>query len=262
MKSIEFVSSHNGAVVTIRLNVPQKRNAISLQMFRELIDFLRASESDPKLTIVVLTGTGTYFSSGNDLTNFTNAFQDPGANLDQVIKHGAQLVSDMVEAVAKSSKILVAKVNGHATGIMVTLLGLFDLVYAVDTAQFLTPFVQLGQSPEGASSYTFPRMFGRGVAFETFALQRSIRADFACKSGLVTGIFPQGALNREVNKKVDHLATLPRESLLATKRLISQSFLEKVLQANEREIRELEERFKSDECLEAIMAFFTKKSKL
>eukprot|EP00094_Tigriopus_californicus_P004743 TCALIF_04563-PA protein Name:"Similar to Eci2 Enoyl-CoA delta isomerase 2, mitochondrial (Mus musculus)" AED:0.37 eAED:0.38 QI:0/0/0/0.33/1/1/3/0/155 len=154
-------------------------------------------------------GTGTYFSSGNDLTNFTNAFQDPGANLDQVIKHGAQLVSDMVEAVAKSSKILVAKVNGHATGIMVTLLGLFDLVYAVDTAQFLTPFVQLGQSPEGASSYTFPR-----------------------------------------------------QSLLATKRLISQSFLEKVLQANEREIRELEERFKSDECLEAIMAFFTKKSKL
>lgn len=102
-------------------------------------------------------GTGTYFSSGNDLSNFTTAFEDPSANFEQVIKDGSKLVSDTVDAVAKSSKILLAKVNGHATGIMVTLLGAFDLVYAVETAKFLTPFVQLGQSPEGGSSYTFPR---------------------------------------------------------------------------------------------------------
>lgn len=262
MKTIEFVPSHNGAVVTVRLNIPQKRNAISLQMFRDLIRFLKEAEKNPKLTIIVLTGTGTYFSSGNDLSNFTTAFEDPSANFEQVIKDGSKLVSDTVDAVAKSSKILLAKVNGHATGIMVTLLGAFDLVYAVETAKFLTPFVQLGQSPEGGSSYTFPRLFGRGVALESFALQRSIQAEFACKCGLVTATFPQASLDIEVNKKIDHLVSLPRESLLATKRLISQSYLDEVLKANNREIQELEERFKSDECLEAITAFFTKKSKL
>lgn len=56
MKTIEFVPSHNGAVVTVRLNIPQKRNAISLQMFRDLIRFLKEAEKNPKLTIIVLTG--------------------------------------------------------------------------------------------------------------------------------------------------------------------------------------------------------------
>ena len=114
------------------------------------------ASSDQETKIVALTGAGDYFSSGNDLTNFT----DPShKDMDDAIAKGSKTFKEFVDSLIKCPKILIALVNGPAVGIMVTSLGLFDIVYASTSATFVTPFSKLAQSLEGSSSFTFPRFY-------------------------------------------------------------------------------------------------------
>jgi len=79
----------------------------------------------------------------------------------ELIERGLGQVKDFVSAFINFPKLLFAIVNGPAVGIMVTILAICDVVYAVEDATFITPFSQLGQSPEGCSTFTFPRYFIR-----------------------------------------------------------------------------------------------------
>ncbi|NWH61310.1 ECI2 isomerase, partial [Geococcyx californianus] len=143
-------------ITKIMLNRPDKKNAINIKMYREIIKALEeAGKTDS--TIAVITGNGDYYSSGNDLTNFINV---PSGGMEKMAKDGAVLLKDFVGHFIDFPKPLIAVVNGPAVGIIVTVLGLCDIVYATDRATFHTPFSHLGQSPEGCSSYLFPKIMG------------------------------------------------------------------------------------------------------
>ncbi|NWX83719.1 ECI2 isomerase, partial [Nothoprocta ornata] len=252
-----IVNTQNN-ITKITLNRPEMKNAISHEMYREIMKALEEAAKDDS-TIVVITGNGDYYCSGNDLKNFTNI---PAGEMEKMAEDGAALLRDFVAHFIDFPKPLVAVVNGPAVGISVTLLGLFDIVYASDMATFHTPFSQLGQSPEGCSSYLFPKIMGAAKANEVLLFNKKLTAAEACAHGLVTEVFPNRTFQKEVWARLKAYASLPKNSLAVSKQLLRGVEKEKLHAVNSRECEVLKERWLSDECLNAIVAFFQRKSKL
>ncbi|XP_069586819.1 enoyl-CoA delta isomerase 2-like isoform X1 [Ranitomeya imitator] len=254
--TVQVVSGDN--ITKIYLNRPDKKNAITLQMYREIGLALDEAAKDDSV-ITVLTGFGDYFCSGNDLNNFTNI---PPEGKEKMAKDSAVVLEAFVSKFIDFPKPLIAVVNGPAVGISVTILGLFDLVYATDRATFHTPFSQLGQSPEGCSSYTFPRIMGLSKAVEVLLFNKLLTAHEACKLGLVTEVFPDSTFQKEVWERLKAYGELPKDSLAFSKQLIRKTEKEKLHAVNAQECERLIERWLSEECMNAIISFFQKKAKL
>ncbi|XP_055737214.1 enoyl-CoA delta isomerase 2-like [Salvelinus fontinalis] len=245
-------------VTTIRFNRPQKKNAITVEMYNEIIKALEESGKDDSV-ITVITGSGDFYCSGNDLTNFTKI---PEGGMQQMAKDAGELLREFVKAFIDFPKPLIAVINGPAVGVSVTLLGLFEVVYATERATFHTPFSQLGQSPEGCSSYTFPKMMGNAKASEMLLFNKKLTATQACAQGLVTEVFPDSSFQTEVATRLKAYAKLPRNSLTLSKQLIRGTEKERLHTVNDQEVERLVERWLSDECMQAIVSFFQAKAKL
>ncbi|NXM15320.1 ECI2 isomerase, partial [Ploceus nigricollis] len=245
-------------ITKIMFNRPDRKNAINHQMYREIIKALEEAGKNDS-TIAVITGNGDYYSSGNDLSNFTNV--QPG-DMEKMAKDGAVLLKEFVGHFIDFPKPLIAVVNGPAIGICVTVLGLCDLVYASDRATFHSPFSQLGQSPEGCSSYLFPKIMGLAKASEMLLFNKKLTAAEACAQGLVTEVFPDSSFQKEVWARLEAYASLPKNSLTVSKQLLRSMEKEKLHAVNSRECEVLTERWLSDECVNAIVSFFQRKSKL
>ncbi|XP_032318319.1 enoyl-CoA delta isomerase 2, mitochondrial isoform X2 [Camelus ferus] len=236
----DLVVTSENHITTITFNRPAKKNAITTQMYQDIMLALQAASKDDSV-LTVLTGNGEYYCSGNDLTNFTDI---PPEGPEEKARTNAILLREFVDCFIDFPKPLVAVVNGPAVGISVTLLGLFDLVYASDRATFHTPFGPLGLSPEGCSSYTFPKMMGpsklsrtkvgsrageggcqsqatvslqgRGLgqlvflkAAEMLIFGRKLTAQEACAQGLVTEVFPDSTFQKEVWTRLRAYTKLP-----------------------------------------------------
>ncbi|KAK1794877.1 hypothetical protein P4O66_010077 [Electrophorus voltai] len=252
-----LVTTEDG-ITTIRFNRPEKKNAITLDMYKELIDALHHAGKDDSV-ITVMTGSGDFYCSGNDLNNFTGI---PQGGIEKMAKDSGELLKHYVKAYIDFPKPLIAVVNGPALGVSVTVLGLFDVVYATESATFHTPFSQLGQSPEGCSSYTFPKIMGNAKASEMLLFNKKVTATEACNLGLVTEVFPDGSFQSEVWTRLKAYAKLPPKSLALSKQLIRSKEKEKLHAVNDAEVERLIERWLSDECMQAIMNFFQAKPKL
>ncbi|XP_070784152.1 enoyl-CoA delta isomerase 2 [Enoplosus armatus] len=245
-------------ITTIKLNRPTKKNAITTEMYNEIIAALEQAAKDDSV-ITVFTGAGDFYSSGNDLSNFTKI---PEGGVEEMAKRGGDLLRKYVKAYIDFPKPLVAVVNGPAVGIPVTVLGLFDLVYATERATFQTPFSQLGQSAEGCSSYTFPKIMGPAKASEMLLFNKKLTAVQACQLGLVTEVFPDSSFQAEVWTRLKAYAKLPPNSLALSKQLIRSMERERLHAVNDAEVERLMERWTSDECFNAVMNFFQAKAKL
>lgn len=245
-------------ITTIQLNRPNKKNAISAEMYNELIKALDQASKDSSV-LTVITGSGDYYCSGNDLSNFTNI---PAEGVHKMSKDAGELLRSFVRGYIDFPKPLIAVINGPAVGISVTLLGLFDIVYATERATFHTPFSKLGQSPEGCSSYTFPKIMGAAKASEMLLFNKKLTATQACQQGLVTEVFPDSSFQSEAWTRVKAYAKLPPNSLALSKQLIRQTERDTLLAVNDHEVERLVERWVSDECMQAIMGFFQAKAKL
>ncbi|XP_032717380.1 enoyl-CoA delta isomerase 2, mitochondrial isoform X3 [Lontra canadensis] len=252
------VMTSEDGITKIMLNRPAKKNALTEQMYQEIILALEAASKDDS-TITVLTGNGDYYSSGNDLTNFTNI---PPDGVEAKAKNSAILLRDFVGSFIDFPKPLVAVVNGPAVGISVTVLGLFDLVYATDRATFHTPFSHLGQTPEGCSSYTFPKIMGTAKAAEMLIFGKKLTAREACAQGLVTEVFPDSTFQKEVWTRLKAYSKLPQNAMRISKQIIRSQEKEKLHAINAKESSILQERWLSSECMNAIMNFFSQKAKL
>ncbi|XP_062926095.1 enoyl-CoA delta isomerase 2, mitochondrial [Mobula hypostoma] len=245
-------------ITTIMLNRPERKNAISITMYEEIMKALKQAANDDS-TLTVMTGSGDYYCSGNDLSNFTNIGPE---DLEPKSKKSTALLRMYVSHYIDFPKPLIAVINGPAIGVAVTVLGLFDIVYATDKATFHTPFSQLAQSPEGCSSYTFPKMMGTTKANEILLFNKKLTATQACELGLVTEVFPDSTFQKEVWKRLHTYAKLPKNSLVFSKQLIRGVEKDILHSVNAQECERLSERWLSEECMKAIMNFFEKKAKL
>ncbi|XP_004847814.2 enoyl-CoA delta isomerase 2, mitochondrial isoform X2 [Heterocephalus glaber] len=257
-ESEHVVMTSEDSITTIMLNRPAKKNAITIQMYQDIILALKAAGKDNS-AITVFTGSGDYYSSGNDLTNFVSF---ASGDLEKISEESANTLRNVVDTFIDFPKPLVAAVNGPAVGISVTLLGLFDTVYASDRATLHTPFTSLGQTPEGCSSYTFPKIMGPAKAAEMLIFGKKITAREACAQGLVTEVFPDRTFQREVWTRLREYAKNSPNAMRIGKQLLRSSEKEKLHAVNAEECRVGRERWLSEECAAAVQSFLSRKARL
>ncbi|XP_075826024.1 enoyl-CoA delta isomerase 2-like [Microtus pennsylvanicus] len=256
-ESKDIVVTSADGITKIMFNRPSKKNAITSEMYQDIMLALKNASTDNS-AITVFTGAGDYYCSGNDITNFTRV---PGG-MEEVAKKGPESLREFVSTFIDFPKPLVAVVNGPAIGIPVALLGLFDAVYASDRATFHTPFTSLGQCSEACSSYTFPKIMGSAKAAEMLLFGKKLTAREACAQGLVTEVFPDSTFEKEIWTRLKVYAKLPQNSLRISKQLIRKNEKEKLHAVNAEECSTIKAMVLSEEYINAIKSFLSRKSKL
>ena len=236
-------------ILTIQLNRPERKNALSLSMYSALAEVIQQANQSSEIRVLVLKGQDEFFTSGNDLMDFMN---DPEIRADHPVVR-------FMNALMRSEKPVVALVKGFAIGIGTTLLLHCDLVYVADDAKLQLPFVNLGLCPEYASSYLLPRLVGKAKASELLLLGESFSGVKAVELGIATASVPWDELNEYAREKINRLAKQPPSAVKRTKALLSknQTTIDEYLQA---EYKAFAEGLSSEECKESVTAFFEKRA--
>ncbi|MGK2945574.1 MAG: enoyl-CoA hydratase, partial [Desulfuromonadales bacterium] len=214
-------------ILQIGINRPEKLNAINRQMYSDMAAALQRAEQDDSIRVILIHGSTTCFTSGNDLHDFA---QDPPTGEDSP-------VFKFLAAISQASKPLVAAVNGPAIGIGTTMLLHCDLVYAGENAQFQTPFVNLGLCPEAASSLLLPQLAGYQRAAEMLLLGKSFDATKAYEAGLINGVFPGNKVFQHALEQVQLLAKQPPAAARLAKQLMKKNSFATVPVVMEEECR-------------------------
>ena len=242
-----------GGRLSIRMNRPERRNAITVAMYAALADAIESAADDGSIRLITLEGVGEDFTAGNDLADFIAEMPPPGTTDIPVWR--------LLRALAKNQVPILAAVHGNAVGIGTTMLFHCDIVLAEEGSRFVMPFVDLGLVPEAASSLILPRLAGRRRAARYLLLGESFGAEEAMEFGLVSHVVPRGELDSAVVSKVDALLAKPTEALRLTQRLLRREDTDEILQRMELENGHFGERLTSDEVKQAIAAFFAARAK-
>ena len=240
-----------GAVQVLRIWRPEKKNALTGEMYTLLTAGLRAAAADEGVRAVLLTGAPGVFTAGNDLGDF---LQNPPAGEESP-------VFVFLQELVKFAKPLVAAVDGPAVGLGTTLLLHCDLVVAAVGTRFQLPFVKLGLVPEAGSSLLLPRLAGLQRASEWLLLGEPFGAEEARAAGLVNRVVQAAELEPTALALAEALAARPPEAARLTKELLRGPLREEIAAAMGRENARFVERLASDEAREAFLAFLAKRTK-
>ena len=236
-------------VLRIEIARPEKKNALTQEMYGAMADALAAADSDPEVRVALIHGARDCFTAGNDLKDF----------LERPPQSESSPVFRFLRGIATFGKPLLAAVNGAAVGIGTTLLLHCDLVYAAPGARFQLPFVPLGLVPEAGSSFLLPYIAGYQRAAELLLLGQPFDADKAYAAGFVSAIVPAKELFERARGGALAIAALPPAALRATKALMKEGLRKRVAEAMKEEGMAFSERLASPEAREAMTAFFEKR---
>ena len=244
------IVTDDGPVRTVRMNRPEKKNALTLAMYDAMAGAIESAAQNPALRCLLIAGAPTAFCAGNDIGDFIKMATGEGAL-------GAPILR-FLYALARCELPLVAAVQGNAVGVGTTMLLHCDHVVAADDARFATPFVGLGLVPEAASSLIAPRLMGQRRAFSLLVMGRPLSAEEAKAAGLVNTIVPPGAVEVEAMKAAREIAALPPQGVLASRRLMHGN-PEEIVARIDAEAELFKTRLQSAEARAAFEAFLTRK---
>lgn len=236
-------------VLSIILDRPEKRNAITGAMYATMADAINGANTDDSVHVTYIRGSRTCFTAGNDLNEF-KAFKPDNI---------PRPLNPFLQAISRAEKPIVAAVSGPAVGIGTTMLLHCDLVYAGENATFSLPFVNLGLCPEGASSLLLPLLAGHQQAAELLMFGEPFSARKARTIGLVNRIIAEEDLFEQAFEHAKKLASKPPTSLCLTKKLLKQATADLVQETLKREHGYFVEQLGSNEAKEAFKTFFQKK---
>ena len=240
-----------GAVLSITLARPERRNAITIGMYAALAEAVEQAGADDSIRLVAFRGEGQDFAAGNDLADFLQV--RPGGDEEIAVWR-------FLRALVSCEVPLLAGVHGNCVGIGTTMLLHCDLVAAEDGARFSMPFVDLGLVPEAASSLILPRLAGRRGAARHLLLGEPFGVDEALSMGLVSHRAAAGDLDAIFGDVVDRLLAKPPQALRETQRLLRHGTRDELMERMLLESGIFAERLKSEEVKQAIGAFFTRKN--
>jgi enoyl-CoA hydratase/carnithine racemase len=238
-----------GAVTSIGIDRPERRNALTAEMYAAMAAAVEDAQDDQAARVVLFHGTRDAFTAGNDLQDF----------LERPPKDEEAPVFRFLRSVIGARKPLVAAVNGAAVGIGTTLLLHCDLVYAAHDARFSLPFVKLGLVPEFASSYVLPLLAGYHRAAEMLLLGEPFDAQHALAAGIVTRVVaPEEAL-QAAQEAAAKLAALPERSVMLTRELMKAAHREAIERQMSLESRRFRELLGEPAAQAALSAFLAKR---
>ena len=184
---------------TLTLNDPDRRNPISVEVMRSLLEGLQAATTDPAVKVIVVTGAGDRaFSAGGDLSG--GFVDEPMA-----LHHARGILAEIFRTMRRGGKPTIARVNGHALAGGFGLAAACDIVIAVEQAKFGTPEINVGLWPMMISAI-LQRVIPRKAALELMMTGRLITADEALRLGIVSRVVPSESLDEVVDETVDNLA--------------------------------------------------------
>ena len=250
---MDVLCSKADGILTLQLNRPGRKNALTSNMYQLMADALSDAEQDAVVRAILILGQADIFTAGNDLGDFMS----PAHGADTALERP---VFEFMRQLHHASKPVVAAVSGAAIGIGTTLLLHCDLVYAAENARFSMPFVQLGLCPEFASSFLFARIAGYPRAAEKLLLGDAFLAEEALQMGLVSKVLPLDQLLPFAQHQAARLVALPAASLRATKRLMKSSRRAAVNAAMAEENNLFCSMLEAPEAKEAFSAFFDKRA--
>jgi enoyl-CoA hydratase/carnithine racemase len=239
----------DGAVQIIRMERPEKKNALTRAMYAAMSAALSDGDSDPDVRVHLVLGVPGAFSAGNDLADFLAVAEGGEAGRE---------VWDFLFALAGTEKPVVSGVDGIAVGVGATLNLHCDLTLATPRTVFSTPFVDLGLVPEAASSLLLPRLVGHQRAFALLCLGESLTAAEALAAGLIRGVVPEDRLEAEALAAARRIADKPPEALRLARDLLRGPRAE-VMERIRAEGDAFAQRLASDEARAALSAFMARR---
>ena len=245
----EHIDLHQDeGILTVRINRPDRKNALTAEMYAAMVDALERAEQDDACRVALFIGTQGIYTAGNDIKDFLETPpQGPDAP-----------VSRFIRFLANTDLPLVAAVDGPAVGVGTTMLLHCDFVHVTEGAMLQMPFVDLALVPEAGSSFLLPRLVGHAKAAELLMLGRPFDGREAVALGIANRLTPADELEAAAHDTAAALAAKPPRALRRTKALMRHSE-DHLRQAMEREGAAFSEGLVSAEAKEAFSAFLEKR---
>lgn len=206
-------------VATVTLNRPDVYNALNDALTYELQDVFKLIARDHEARVVVITGAGKAFCSGQDLKAVSGS--EKRSFLDSLHKRYNPLIS----AMQSLPKPIICKLNGVAAGAGCSIALACDIIVAAEEATLIEVFINIGLVPDSGSSYFLPRLVGRAKAFEMCSMGNRIKGKEAMALGLVNKAVPTDQLDGAVKEYTDYYAKAPTKAIGLMKKMLNRSTL-------------------------------------
>jgi len=236
-------------VATIEIARPEKKNALTQQMYQDMADGINAAAANGEVRAILITGQPGIFTSGNDIEDFMNS---PRTGLDAP-------VFQFMEALIGCDKPVIAAVTGAAIGIGTTMLLHCDFVYVADDARLAMPFVSLGLVPEFASSVIVPQLMGNRRAAEKILLGDPFTGEQAVECGIANAVLPASEVLKHARRVAERFNSLAPGAVRDSKRLMREPQRAQLREVYKAEAEVFGARLRSPEATEAFQAFFQKR---
>lgn len=243
-------------VATIALNRPDKRNAINMQLHRDLAAALKAATRDRSVRALLLTGRGPGFCAGQDLTEFSMARADPDFRVDE---HVRATFNRTIMTLRTLELPVVAAINGVAAGAGWSLALAADIRIASDDARFTQAFSKIGLVPDTGSTWFLPELIGTSRTLELAFTGEVIDAARALDWGLVNRVVPAAELQDAAHAYAAQLASMPTLALGLTKRAVHRATGVTLEDALEYEAQLQQRAATSADHVEGVTAFLEKR---
>ncbi len=241
-----------GGVLTLTLNRPEKKNALTAAMYRALADAIDGAEADGRVRCILIQAEGDAFTAGNDLGDLATAGAAGAGDAEDAVRGNPLLI-----ALGRAKTPLVAAVQGRAVGVGLTMLLHCDLVYVAEDAMLTAPFVNLALVPEAASSLLLPARIGHARAFAMFVLGQAIDGPTAVAWGIANEALPASQLRARARAAAEAVAAKPPVAVAHTKALMRD--VDAIAGRMAQEAVHFASQLRSAEAREAFMAFVEKR---
>lgn len=217
MEYEQIIFEKTDQIATITLNRPERLNALTWQMGKELWDTIMNVENDPEMRVTILTGKGRGFCAGADLSGGKSTFS--GENRPKPDKNKPQ--TSNIQKYMNLNKPVIVAINGPAVGIGVTMILPFDIRIASESARIGIVFNRRGVIPEIACPWILPRIVGISKAAELMLTGRIIDAKEALEFGLVSKVVPDDKLMDTARKIAEEIVLSAPVSVALTKKMLN-----------------------------------------
>jgi 2-(1,2-epoxy-1,2-dihydrophenyl)acetyl-CoA isomerase len=248
----------SGGVLTLRLDRPERKNALDAAGVRTMVEALEAAWTDDHLRVVVISSAGEDFCSGADWVA-TNRADAPKPRTGNLQRRVAVQAHRLVDLIAEIQLPVLCGVRGWAAGLGFQLALAADFTIAATDACFWEPFLERGFSPDGGSTWLLPRLVGVARAKELLLLGRKVTGQEAADWGMIFKAVPSGALDSELSELTRSLSEGPTISIGLAKRSLHRALTTGLTEAMEAEALALELASRTGDFREGLAAFSEKR---